>query len=62
MTAFFSAALALLLVPGPTNTLMGVAGANAILSHVVRLMSANKVGFSLLYFTPLFGDRSVVDI
>ncbi|QDA36902.1 hypothetical protein E4191_22915 (plasmid) [Paracoccus liaowanqingii] len=45
ITAFFFAALALLLVPGPTNTLMGVAGANGGLRHVVRLMPAEIAGY-----------------
>ena len=45
MTAFFFAASVLLLVPGPTNTLMGVAGAHSGLRHVLRLMPAEIAGY-----------------
>lgn len=44
-TAFISAVLALLLAPGPTNTLMGVAGAQRGLSGVVRLLPAELLGY-----------------
>jgi len=45
MTAFFFSALALLLVPGPTNSLMGVAGAQRGLLHVARLLTAEIAGY-----------------
>jgi threonine/homoserine/homoserine lactone efflux protein len=44
-TAFISAVLALLLAPGPTNTLMGVAGAQRGLGGVVRLLPAELLGY-----------------
>lgn len=43
--AFMTAALALLLAPGPTNTLMGVAGAQAGLGRVMRLLPAELLGY-----------------
>lgn len=45
LTAFLSAALALLLAPGPTNTLMGVAGAQRGLGRVARLLPAELSGY-----------------
>jgi len=42
---FLSAVLALLLAPGPTNTLMGLAGAQAGLRGVVRLLPAELFGY-----------------
>ena len=44
-TAFLSAVLALLLAPGPTNTLIGLAGAKAGASSVVRLLPAELFGY-----------------
>ena len=43
--AFLTAALALLLAPGPTNTLMGVAGAQAGTGRVIRLIPAELLGY-----------------
>ena len=43
--AFLSAVLALLLVPGTTNTLMGLAGAQKGLSSVARLLPAELFGY-----------------
>lgn len=45
-TAFVFAVLALLLAPGPTNTLMGLAGAHGGLSRVVRLIPAELGGYA----------------
>ncbi|WP_347265913.1 hypothetical protein [Paracoccus sp. (in: a-proteobacteria)] len=45
LTAFVLAALALLLAPGPTNTLMGVVGAQRGLGHVLRLLPAELAGY-----------------
>ena len=45
MTAFASAVLALLLAPGPTNTLMGLAGARRGLGSVLRLLPAELAGY-----------------
>ncbi len=45
MTAFVSAVLALLLAPGPTNTLMGIAGARRGLASVARLLPAELAGY-----------------
>lgn len=45
VVAFLSAVLALLIAPGPTNTLMGVAGAQAGLGRVVRLLPAELAGY-----------------
>lgn len=44
--AFAFAVLALLLAPGPTNTLMGLAGAHVGLSRVVRLIPAELAGYA----------------
>lgn len=43
--AFASAVLALLLAPGPTNTLMGLAGAGGGLRKVLRLLPAELLGY-----------------
>ncbi|WBU32034.1 hypothetical protein OOZ54_11215 [Rhodopseudomonas palustris] len=43
--AFASAVLALLLAPGPTNTLIGVAGAQGGLGRVARLLPAELLGY-----------------
>jgi threonine/homoserine/homoserine lactone efflux protein len=45
LTAFVLAVLALLLAPGPTNTLMAVAGAERGVRHVVRLLPAELAGY-----------------
>lgn len=45
LIAFISAGLALLLAPGPTNTLMGVAGAQGGLRRVARLVPAELGGY-----------------
>lgn len=42
---FLAALLALLLAPGPTNTLMGLAGAQRGLHHVIRLIPAEVAGY-----------------
>lgn len=42
---FLSAVLALLLAPGPTNTLMGLAGAQRGLGRVARLLPAELLGY-----------------
>jgi threonine/homoserine/homoserine lactone efflux protein len=44
-TTFISAVLALLLAPGPTNTLMGLAGAQRGLRGVARLLPAELFGY-----------------
>lgn len=44
-TAFLSAVLALLLTPGPTNTLIGLAGAKRGASGVLRLLPAELLGY-----------------
>ncbi|GGF95670.1 hypothetical protein GCM10010924_24720 [Rhizobium wenxiniae] len=43
--AFLSAVLALLLAPGPTNTLMGIAGARGGLGASARLLPAELAGY-----------------
>lgn len=43
--AFVFAVLALLLAPGPTNTLMAVAGAQAGIGRVARLLPAELLGY-----------------
>lgn len=43
--AFITAVLALLLAPGPTNTLMGIAGAQSGLPRVLRLLPAELGGY-----------------
>ncbi|QDL97040.1 hypothetical protein FLL57_06855 [Rhodopseudomonas palustris] len=43
--AFTSAVLALLLAPGPTNTLIGLAGAKGGLGRVARLLPAELLGY-----------------
>lgn len=45
LTAFISAVLALLLAPGPTNTLMGLAGAQRGVVRVLRLLPAELAGY-----------------
>ncbi|WP_151717843.1 hypothetical protein [Gemmobacter serpentinus] len=45
LIAFLSATLALLLAPGPTNTLMGVAGAQGGMRHVLHLLPAELLGY-----------------
>lgn len=52
LAAFSLAVLALLLAPGPTNTLMAVAGASHGLRRVVRLVPAELAGY-LLTVVPL---------
>jgi threonine/homoserine/homoserine lactone efflux protein len=42
---FVAAVLALLIAPGPTNTLMGVAGAQSGLRGVARLVPAELIGY-----------------
>lgn len=44
-SAFLSAVLALLLAPGPTNTLMGLAGAQGGPGRVARLLPAELGGY-----------------
>lgn len=43
--AFISAVLALLLAPGPTNTLMGVVGSRGGILRAVRLIPAELAGY-----------------
>lgn len=43
--AFISASLALLLAPGPTNTLIGIAGARGGLGSASRLLPAELAGY-----------------
>lgn len=45
LAAFASAVLALLLAPGPTNTLMGLAAAQHGLPRVLRLLPAELAGY-----------------
>lgn len=45
LTAFLFAVLALLLAPGPTNTLMGLAGMQRGLARAARLMPAEILGY-----------------
>ncbi len=45
LAAYLFAVLALLLAPGPTNTLMGVAGAQRGIGRVVRLLPAELAGY-----------------
>jgi threonine/homoserine/homoserine lactone efflux protein len=45
LAAYLSAVLALLLAPGPTNTLMGVAGAQGGIGRVLRLLPAELAGY-----------------
>ena len=47
LTGFVLAVLALLLAPGPTNTLMAVAGAQGGLGRVLRLLPAELAGYSI---------------
>jgi threonine/homoserine/homoserine lactone efflux protein len=44
-SAFLLAVLALLLAPGPTNTLMGIAGARGGIGAVMRLLPAELLGY-----------------
>lgn len=43
--AFISGVLALLLAPGPTNTLMGISGAQHGMARVVRLLPSELAGY-----------------
>jgi len=43
--AFVSAVLAILIAPGPTNTLMSLAGAQSGLGRVIRLLPAEVSGY-----------------
>jgi threonine/homoserine/homoserine lactone efflux protein len=52
LSLFLSAVLALLLAPGPTNTLMALAGAGSGLRRVLRLIPA-EIGGYLLAVLPL---------
>lgn len=52
MIAFVSAVLALLLAPGPTNTLIAVAGAQGGWRRVTRLLPAELLGY-LVVIVPL---------
>lgn len=52
LLAFMTALLSLLLAPGPTNTLMAVAGADGGLRQVWRLIPAEVAGY-LLVVVPL---------
>jgi threonine/homoserine/homoserine lactone efflux protein len=45
LAAYLSAVLALLIAPGPTNTLIGVAGAQRGMIRVVRLLPAELAGY-----------------
>lgn len=45
LSAFLSAVLGLLLTPGPTNTLMGLAGASGGLRRAMRLIPAEVAGY-----------------
>lgn len=45
LLAFTTAVLALLLAPGPTNTLIGVAGSQGGLSRAARLIPAELAGY-----------------
>lgn len=45
LAAFFTAILGLLLTPGPTNTLMGLAGASGGLRRVMPLLPAEVLGY-----------------
>ena len=45
LLAFLSAVMVLLIAPGPTNTLMGLAGAQKGLGHVARLIPAELAGY-----------------
>jgi threonine/homoserine/homoserine lactone efflux protein len=45
LATFVFAVLALLLAPGPTNTLMAVAGAERGVRHVLRLLPAELAGY-----------------
>lgn len=58
-TAFLSAVLALLLAPGPTNTLMGLAGAKGGLRSVGHLLHAELLGY-LTTILPLIWLGSAV--
>lgn len=63
LAAFFAAALALLLAPGPTNTLMAVAGAERGLGRVARLLPAELAGY-LTTVLPLayLGARAIEQV
>lgn len=52
LLAFLSAVLGLLLTPGPTNTLMGLAGASGGMGRVMRLMPGEILGY-LMAILPL---------
>ncbi len=58
LPAFITAVLALLLAPGPTNTLMAVAGSQSGLARAARLIPAELVGYltAILPLT-LLGSR-----
>jgi threonine/homoserine/homoserine lactone efflux protein len=45
LAAFLAAVLALLVAPGPTNTLMALSGAQGGLPRVIRLMPAELAGY-----------------
>lgn len=55
---FLSGALVLLMAPGPTNTLMGLAGARGGLRSVVRLVPAEVFGYlTVVIPLVLFGSE-----
>ncbi len=58
LLAFIAAVLALLLAPGPTNTLMGVAGSQGGIVRAARLIPAELAGYltAILPLT-LIGSR-----
>jgi threonine/homoserine/homoserine lactone efflux protein len=60
LTGFVLAVLALLLAPGPTNTLMGVAGAQRGIRHVARLLPAELAGYLTAILPLAFVGAEVV--
>lgn len=61
LTAFALAVLALLLAPGPTNTLMAVAGAERGVRHVLRLLPAELAGYLTTVLPLVFLGAQVIE-
>lgn len=61
LALFLPAVLALLVAPGPTNTLVAVAGAQAGLRGAVRLIPAELAGYMTTILPVAYAGRHMVD-
>lgn len=61
LSIFFSAVLAILIAPGPTNTLMSVAGAQSGVRRVVRLLPAELFGYLTTILPLAYLGAAVLD-